>query len=140
MEECYNDLFIAIWAKAFKDDIAEAISKLSLYALSEAYTEHTLNTTKPLEKNSAVVREAKKAIYNESKELCERLVPRIRELVYMEMQKWPNNRRVKKDPEYDRIFGELKKEALAFARGEILKISEEEDKQPRENSTNKRSV
>ena len=51
-----------------------------------------------------------------------------------------NNRRVKKDQEYDRIFGELKKEVLAFARGEMLKISEEEDKQPRENSTNKRSV
>jgi hypothetical protein len=66
----------------------------------------------------------KKAIREQAKLLCERLMPRIRELVYTESQEWPGNRyKTTIDPEYKEMFNELKKEAVAFAVDKMLELS-----------------
>lgn len=124
-EAGWEELFIAIWETAVRNDYEEAVKRLTGYAYRKAYDEYNLIEVKPLKQNSKEIQTVKKAIRKQAKVLCERLLPRIRELVYAESQEWPNNRyKTTKDPEYKEIFNELKKEAVAFATEEIMKAGE----------------
>ncbi len=117
----WDELFYTIWETAVQNDYEEAVKKLTDYAYRKAYDEYNLIAVKPLKQNSKEIRTVKKAIRKQAKVLCERLLPRIRELVYAESQEWPNNRyKTTKDPEYKEIFNELKKEAVAFAIDEMV--------------------
>ncbi len=123
-EAGWDDLFIAIWETAVQNDYEEAVKKLTGHAYRKAYDEYSIEVAKPLPRNSKGLRAVKKAIHNHAKLLCERLLPRIRELVYAESQEWPNNRyKTIKDPEYNKTFTELKKEAVAFAVDKMLELS-----------------
>lgn len=121
-EAGWDELFIAIWENAVRNDYEEAVKRLTDYAYRKAYDEYSIEVVKPLPQNSKEIRTVKRAIRKQAKVLCERLLPRIRELVYAESQEWPNNRyKTTRDAEYNRIFNELKKEAATFA---INKMSE----------------
>jgi hypothetical protein len=123
-EAGWEELFIAIWETAVRNDYEEAVKRLTGYAYRKAYDEHSLIVVKPLKQNSKEIRTVKRAIQKQAKVLCERLLPRIRELVYAESQEWPNNRyKTTRDPEYKEIFNELKKEAVAFATDEMSKLT-----------------
>ena len=118
----WDELFITIWENAVQNDYNDAVQKLTEYAYRKAYDDYSIEVIKPLKQNSKEIRTVKRAIQKQAKVLCERLMPRIRELVYAESQEWPNNRyKTTIDPEYKEMFNELKKEAVAFA---IDKMSE----------------
>jgi DNA-binding transcriptional regulator YiaG len=123
MEKDYEDLFVAIWSNAILDDYADAVKSLSGYAFDVAYEGYNLDAIEPLSPKSTEFKKIKIAIRTHSKELCERLRPRIKELVYAESRDWPNNSYINKDLEYRRIFNQLKKEALAFAKNKIFKVT-----------------
>ena len=119
----WDELFIAIWENAVRNDYNDAVQRLTDHAYRKAYDEYSIVVAKPLPRNSKGLRAVKKAIHNHAKLLCERLLPRIRELVYAESQEWPNNRyKTTRDPEYKKIFNELKKEAVVFAIGEMSEL------------------
>jgi len=120
----YMELFVAIWKLAVQDDIKKAKNQLTFQAFTKAYEEYSLNTVDPMPIKSPKMKKIKKAIHDLSTKLCERLERRIKELVYEEAQRWPGNRWIK-DKKYDRIMGELKKEALAFARKKMMELAEE---------------
>ncbi len=120
-EAGWDGLFIAIWENAVQNDYEEAVKKLTEYAYRKAYDEYSLVVVKPLKHDSKELRAVKKAIREQAELLCERLMPRIRQLVYIESKDWPNNRyKTIKDPEYNKIFTELKREAVAFAIDEMV--------------------
>lgn len=123
--ECgWEELFATIWENAVRNDYNEAVQKLTAYAYRKAYDEYSITVVEPLPRNSKGLRVVKKAIREQAKLLCERLMPRIRELVYAESQEWPNNRyKTTRDPEYKEIFNELKKEAVVFATDEMSKLT-----------------
>jgi ribonuclease D len=115
-EAGWEELFATIWETAVRNDYEEAVKRLTDYAYRKAYDEYSIEVVKPLPQNSKELRAVKKAIREQAKLLCERLMPRIRQLVYAESQEWPNNRyKTTKDPEYKEMFNELKKEAVVFA-------------------------
>lgn len=115
-EAGWEELFATIWETAVRNDYEEAVKRLTDYAYRKAYDEYSIEVVKPLPQNSKELRAVKKAIREQAKLLCERLMPRIRQLVYAESQEWPNNRyKTTKDPEYKEMFNELKKETVAFA-------------------------
>ncbi len=121
-ETGWNELFCTIWETAVQNDYEDAVKRLTDYAYRKAYDKYSIEVIKPLKQNSKEIRTVKRAIQKQAKVLCERLLPRIRELVYAESQEWPNNRyKTTIDPEYKEMFNELKKEAVAFA---IDKMSE----------------
>lgn len=123
----YEDLYIAIWKEAIRSETKKAAAKIFSYGFGKAHEEYTLVTAEPLALGSKEMRKTVKAIQARSEELCERLTPRIKELIYQETKAWPNNtRKTNKDPEYNALLSELKKEALEFAREEIAKIKEAE--------------
>mgnify|MGYP001092671016 CR=1 FL=1 len=123
-EAGWDELFIAIWENAVQSDYEEAVKRLTDYAYRKAYDEYSLIVAKPLSQKSKEIRAVKKAIREQAELLCERLMPRIRQLVYAESKDWPNNRyKTIKDPEYNKTFTELKKEAVAFAVGKMLELS-----------------
>jgi ribonuclease D len=115
-EAGWEELFATIWETAVRNDYEEAVKRLTDYAYRKAYDEYSIEVVKPLPQNSKELRAVKKAIREQAKLLCERLMPRIRQLVYAESKDWPGNRyKTIKDPEYKEMFNELKKEAVAFA-------------------------
>ncbi len=123
-EAGWDGLFIAIWENAVQNDYEEAVKKLTEYAYRKAYDEYSLVVVKPLKHDSKELRAVKKAIREQAELLCERLMPRIRQLVYIESKEWPNNRyKTIKDPEYNKTFTELKKEVVAFAVDKMLELS-----------------
>jgi hypothetical protein len=135
-EAGWEELFIAIWETAVQNDYEDAVKRLTGYAYRKAYDEYSIEVVKPLKHNSKELRAVKKAIREQVKMLCERLLPRIKELVYAESKDWPNNRYVLseinlficsspntgRDSEYNKIFNELKKEAVVFAIGEMSEL------------------
>lgn len=123
-ETGWDELFIAIWENAVQNDYKEAVKRLTDYAYRKAYDEYSVEVVKPLKHNSKELRAVKKAIREQAKLLCERLMPRIREMVYAESKDWPGNRyKTIKDPEYNKTFKELKKEAVEFAAEEMSKLA-----------------
>lgn len=123
-EAGWDNLFFTIWETAVQSDYEDAVKKLTEYAYRKAYDDYSVEVVKPLKHNSKELRAVKKAIHNHAKLLCERLLPRIRELVYAESQEWPNNRyKTTIDPEYKEMFNELKKEAVAFAIDEMSELT-----------------
>lgn len=115
-EAGWEELFATIWETAVRNDYEEAVKRLTDYAYRKAYDEYSIEVVKPLPQNSKELRAVKKAIREQAKLLCERLMPRIRQLVYAESKDWPGNRyKTIKDPEYKEMFNELKKEAVVFA-------------------------
>lgn len=123
-ETGWDELFIAIWENAVQNDYKEAVKRLTDYAYRKAYDEYSLVVVRPLSQKSKEIRAVKKAIRKQAKMLCERLMPRIRQLVYAESKDWPGNRyKTTIDPEYKEMFNELKKEAVAFAVDKMLELS-----------------
>ena len=123
-EAGWDELFFTIWETAVQNDYEDAVKRLTDYAYRKAYDEYSLVAVRPLSQKSKEIRAVKRMIRKQAKMLCERLMPRIRELVYAESQEWPNNRyKTTKDPEYKEIFNELKKEAVVFAIGEMSKLT-----------------
>jgi hypothetical protein len=121
-EAGWDELFCTIWETAVQNDYEDAVKRLTDYAYRKAYDEYSITVAKPLPQNSKEIRTVKKAIREQAKMLCERLMPRIREMVYAESKDWPGNRyKTIRDAEYNKIFNELKKEAATFA---INKMSE----------------
>lgn len=122
-EAGWDGLFYTIWENAVQNDYEDAVKRLTEYAYRKAYDDYSVEVVKPLKRNSKELRAVKKAIREQAKLLCERLMPRIKQLVYAESQEWPNNRyKTTKDPEYKEIFNELKKEAVVFAIGEMSEL------------------
>jgi len=120
----WDELFIAIWENAVQNDYEEAVKRLTDYAYRKAYDEYSLVAVRPLSQKSKEIRTVKRAIRKQAKTLCKRLMTRIRELVYAESKDWPNSRyKTIKDPEYNKTFTELKKEAVAFAVDKMLELS-----------------
>ena len=115
MQKAYEDLFIAIWEKAIRADFSDAVKQVCDYAFKIAYGKYSLNKTEPLEKGSAEIKKIRQDIYWQSKKSAEELIPIIRKLVYKESKEWPNNSYINKDPEYNLVFKQLKKEVLEFA-------------------------
>jgi hypothetical protein len=135
-EAGWDELFFTIWETAVQNDYEDAVKRLTEYAYRKAYDDYSVEVVKPLKHNSKELRAVKKAIREQVKMLCERLLPRIKELVYAESKDWPNNRYVLseinlficsspntgRDSEYNKIFNELKKEAVVFAIGEMSEL------------------
>ena len=122
-EAGWDELFCTIWETAVQNDYNDAVQRLTDHAYRKAYDEYSIEAVEPLPKTSKEIRTIKKAIREQAKLLCERLMPRIKELVYAESKDWPNNRyKTTKDPEYKEIFNELKKEAVAFAVDKMLEL------------------
>ena len=124
-EAGWDELFCTIWETAVQNDYEDAVKRLTDYAYRKAYDEYnSFIVVKPLKQNSKEIRAVKKAIRKQAKLLCERLMPRIKELVYAESKDWPGNRyKTIKDPEYKKIFNELKKEAVVFAIDEMSELA-----------------
>ena len=123
-EAGWDELFFTIWETAVQNDYNDAVQRLTDHAYRKAYDEYSIEAVEPLPKTSKEIRTIKRAIRKQAKVLCKRLLPRIRELVYAESQEWPNNRyKTTRDPEYKKIFNELKKEAVVFAIGEMSKLT-----------------
>jgi hypothetical protein len=122
-EAGWDELFVTIWETAVLNDYEDAVKRLTDYAYRKAYDEYSITVVKPLQHKSKELRAVKKAIRKQAKILCERLMPRIRELVYAESKDWPGNRyKTIRDAEYNKIFNELKKEAVVFAIGEMSEL------------------
>jgi hypothetical protein len=123
-EAGWEELFATIWETAVRNDYEEAVNRLTDYAYRKAYDDYSVEVVKPLPRNSKEIRTVKRAIRKQAKTLCKRLMTRIRELVYAESKDWPGNRyKTIRDAEYNKIFNELKKEAVAFAVDKMLELS-----------------
>ena len=123
-EAGWEELFATIWETAVQNDYHDAAKKLTEYAYRKAYDDYSVEVAKPLSQKSKEIRAVKRAIREQAKMLCERLMPRIREMVYAESKDWPGNRyKTIRDAEYNKIFNELKKEAVAFAIDEMSEMT-----------------
>jgi hypothetical protein len=124
MESGYGNLFNAIWVNAIYDDTQRAGKQLYNYAFDSAYETYSLNAVKPLDRNDVKLKDTKRAIHKVSVEMAQKLVPRIKELVYKEAEKWPYNTCFNKDLKYDSIFRQLREDVLEFAQEEMQKFQE----------------
>jgi hypothetical protein len=111
----YENLFNAIWVNAITDDIKTAANQLYDYAFNTAYETYSISNVTPLDKHDKSFEKIKKEIQDFSKEIVQRLIPRIKEHVYKESQEWPNNSFLRDDFKYNFIFKLLKVDILKFA-------------------------
>jgi phage FluMu protein Com len=123
MKDSYENLFLAIWENALRDDIIKTARGLAEYAFDSVYDTYSLSVDKPLEKKDPQFKEIKKAIKDISQKLAEQLIPKLKEKVYKEAQEWPNNSRKYEDAEYTKIHNRLKKEILNFAEPQMVNIT-----------------
>lgn len=123
MINAYEKLFNAIWINAIEDETQSAARELYCYAFDSAYETYSLNVVNPLKKKDKKLKDIKTVIRRRSQRMAQKLIPRIRELVYEESKQWPNNKNlISTDPEYNSILKKLKQDILKFAENEFMKF------------------
>lgn len=123
-----EDLYIAIWQQAIRDEQDKAETAASNSAFTNAYEDYCNSVAEPIKAGSKAIKKIKQEIRNKANESCEAiLMPLIKKLLIAETKEWPNNDyKIIKDPEYKALFVKLKKETLEYARERFGQLSEDE--------------
>lgn len=112
----YEDLFIAIWGQAVKDDIDEVVRKCYNNAINNAYKYYLKNTETPLELRDKKFKTFKKDLRDYCKLRVKDIEGRIKELILKESDEWPCNQRYKlRDEEYNQTLTEIMQDTEEFA-------------------------